>query len=440
MPTLIRMPEVAANATHAVLVAWSVDVGERVDAGDCVAEIETDKAMVDLEAPEGGTLARRLVDEGANVEVGAPVGILVAVGEQADDLDAWLAVQRGEAISVSVEANASGPVASISANAHVSTPTKTISADTNASTLTNNVGASAAAVQPVDEPARRERVFASPLARRVAHERGLDLVSLSERGSGPGGRIVRRDVERALAANDAKAPVAPAPAPETAHTVIPHTPMRRTIARRLTESKATIPHFYVTIECRMDALLALRAQINDAIAQRISINDLLIKAAACALRDVPEMNVSWTDDALHQYGDADVAVAVSTGAGLYTPVVRRAQDLTLSAISATMRTLVERAHAGLLTPADYQGGAFSLSNLGMYGVREFSAIINPPQTAILAVGATQKTPVVIDDALAIAQTMRCTLSADHRAIDGALAARWLDAFRHGIEHPAALLV
>jgi len=400
-------------------------VGERVAAGDCVAEIETDKAMVDLEAPDRGTLARRLVDEGANVEVGAPVGILVAAGEQADDLDAWLAAQRGG--SMSADANASTPMEPISVEAHASAPT-------------NNVAAPTLVAQSDDEPVSRERVFASPLARRVAHERGLDLASLGEPGSGPRGRIVRRDVERALAVNDAKASAARTPAPDIAHTVIPHTPMRRTIARRLTESKATIPHFYVAIECRMDAALALRAQINDAVAQRISINDLLIKAAACALRDVPEMNVSWTDDALHQYRDADVAVAVSTGAGLYTPVVRRAQDLTLSTISATMRTLVERAHAGLLTPADYQGGAFSISNLGMYGVREFSAIINPPQTAILAVGATQKTPVVIDDALAIAQTMRCTLSADHRAIDGALAARWLDAFRHGIEHPAALLV
>lgn len=406
MPTLIRMPEVAANATHAVLVAWSVGVGERVAAGDCVAEIETDKAMVDLEAPDGGTLARRLVEDGAKVEVGAPVGIIVAAGEPVDHLDAWMAAQTGGADDAPAPAG--------------------------------HAEAIAVDRQAESSATERERIFASPLARRVAHERGIDLASVSVPGSGPGGRIVRRDVERASTVGEAT--VNAISASGSAHIVIPHTPMRRTIARRLTESAATIPHFHVTIECRMDALFALRTQINDAIEQRISLNDLLIKAAACALRDVPEMNVSWTDDALHQYHDADVAVAVSTAGGLYTPIVRRAQALPLSAISTTVRGLVERARAGQLTPADYQGGTFGISNLGMYGVREFSAIINPPHAAILAVGAAQKTPVVVDDALAIAQTMRCTLSADHRAIDGALAARWLDAFRHAIEHPAAMLV
>ncbi|WP_454724517.1 MULTISPECIES: pyruvate dehydrogenase complex dihydrolipoamide acetyltransferase [Cupriavidus] len=418
MATLLRMPEVAANATHATLQAWTRNEGDAVAVGDCIAEIETDKAVVELNADAAGVLGRRLVAAGQEVEVGAPIGVLLANGETGVDVDALIAAAGG---APAAQAQAAAP----------------------------------AAVDTVDtaagEATQAARVFASPLARRLAAQRGLDLAALH--GSGPNGRIVKRDVEQAAAVPAPAAQVAiqaaaqpagvlpaTAQAPATAFTEIPHSNMRRTIARRLGESKSTIPHFYLTADCRMERLLALRAEINATAPRKISVNDFVVRAVAVALREVPAANVGWTDTAMRQYHQADIAVAVSTDAGLITPIVRAADQKPLSRISAEITDLAARARASQLRPEEYQGGSFSVSNLGMFGVSEFSAIINPPQAAILAVGATQAVPVVEDGALRVGQVMRCTLSVDHRAIDGALAAQWLAAFQRLLENPLTMLI
>ncbi|AOZ02479.1 pyruvate dehydrogenase complex dihydrolipoamide acetyltransferase [Cupriavidus sp. USMAHM13] len=430
MAILLRMPEVAANATHATLQAWTREEGETVAVGDCVAEIETDKAVVELNADAAGVLGRRLVAAGQEVEVGAPIGVLLVDGESAIDIDALIAAAGGGGAT---------PTAAAAAAAAEPTPA---------------TAPAAGAASPAAAPS--SRVFASPLARRLAARLGVDLAAL--RGSGPNGRVVKRDVEQA--AQGGRPPAAPAAAPaasasaavpaastsaaalpaDAAFTEVPHSNMRRTIARRLSESKATIPHFYLVADCRMEALLALRAQVNAGAARKISVNDFIVRAVAVALREVPEANVGWTDSAMRHYREADVAVAVSTGTGLITPIVRGADRKPLSVISAEIADLAARARAGQLRPEEYQGGSFSVSNLGMFGVSEFSAIINPPQAAILAVGATQAVPVVEDGELRPGQVMRCTLSADHRAIDGALAAQWLAAFKRLVENPLSMLI
>jgi pyruvate dehydrogenase E2 component (dihydrolipoamide acetyltransferase) len=292
-------------------------------------------------------------------------------------------------------------------------------------------------VTPVIEAHSSGRVFASPLARRLAAAKGLDLTSL--KGSGPNGRIVKRDVEVAPAANAAPVHVAP-PLSATDFDEIPHSSMRKTIARRLVESKATVPHFYLDVECRMEPLLALREQVNQTAPRKISINDFIVKAVAVALRQVPAMNVTWTDTALRRYHQADVCVAVSTDSGLITPVVRNADSKVLSQISADVAELAGRARDGRLRPEEYQGGSFTISNLGMFGVEQFSAIINPPHAAILAVGATQQKPVVENGELKVGSVLRCTLSVDHRAVDGALAAQWLAVFKGLMENPLGMLI
>ncbi|MFS8979929.1 pyruvate dehydrogenase complex dihydrolipoamide acetyltransferase [Cupriavidus necator] len=415
MAILLRMPEVAANATHATLQAWTRQEGDKIAVGDCIAEIETDKAMVELNADTAGTLGRMLARPGQEVEVGAPIGVLLVNGETHADIDALIA-SSGAIVVPGAQPPAQEPA----------------------------VPVEPLAAEPATAPAR---IFASPLARRLAAQCGLDLAKLT--GSGPNGRIVRRDVEAAQAPAAvpalATAPASgnPAPVQDAAaegFIEIPHSNMRRTIARRLAESKATIPHFYLSADCQVDRLLALRAEINAGAARKISVNDFVVRAVAVALREVPEANVAWTDTALRQFRTADIAVAVSTDTGLITPIVRAAERKPLSAISAEIAELAARARAGQLRPDEYQGGSFSVSNLGMHGVGEFSAIINPPQAAILAVGAAQAMPVVRDGKVEVAQVMRCTLSVDHRAIDGALAAKWLAAFRRLLENPLAMLV
>lgn len=416
MATLLRMPEVAANATHATLAAWSKKEGEPIAAGDCLAEVETDKAIVEISADSAGVMGQWLVPAGQEVEVGAPIAVLLAAGEAAADVQALL--------------QAAGAVATAPAAAA-------------ASAVPGTPAPAATTAQ-----ASGERLRASPLARRLAAQRGVDLSRLQ--GSGPGGRIVKIDVERAQAAAPAPAPAsapvaaAPAAAPAgsgaSAFTEVPHSSMRRTIARRLAESKSTIPHFYLTVECRMERLLALRTEINASASRKISVNDFIVRAVAVALREVPQANVGWTDTAMRQYAQADVAVAVSTDTGLITPIVRAADRKTLSQISAEIADLAARARAGQLRPEEYQGGSFSVSNLGMHGVGAFSAIINPPQAAILAVGASQQKPVVENGELKVGTVMACTLSVDHRAIDGALAAQWLAAFQRAIEAPLSMLI
>lgn len=428
MAKLIKMPEIAANATSAVIKAWTKKEGDAVKVGDVLAEIETDKALIEFDADEAGVLGKIIAPAGKDIEVGAPIAVLFAAGETNVDIDAVLAaagVASAPAPAVAVPL-AAIPEAAISGTA-VAVPAAGVPA---ASAADANGG----------------RIFASPLARRLAQDRGLDLRAL--RGSGPHGRIVKRDVEAAPAAPaqaSAGAPVAMAGAQVAtgvgSHYVeVPHSGMRRTIARRLTESKTSIPHFYLKADCRMDKLLALRAEINASAPRKISINDFIVKAVAAALRAMPDMNVSWTDAALRRYAQADISVAVSTEGGLITPVVRAAESKSLSTISAEVADLAARARSNALAPEEYQGGSFTISNLGMFGMKEFSAIINPPQAAILAVGATEQQAVVVDGALAVASVMTVTLSVDHRAIDGAVGAQWLALFKQYIENPLSILI
>jgi pyruvate dehydrogenase E2 component (dihydrolipoamide acetyltransferase) len=413
MAFLLRMPEVAANATHATLQAWTLEEGGHIAVGDCIAEIETDKAVVELNAESAGVLGRQLIRAGQEVEVGAPIGVVLLNGETAVDIDALIAAAGGTPTAQASEAPFAAPP-------------------------------SAPRATPVEAPGAR--IFVSPLARRLASQYGVALIGLS--GSGPNGRIVKRDIDREAASQrSALRPAAPnaltlpaaAPTP-VAYTEVPHSSMRSTIARRLSESKATIPHFYLRTDCRMERLLALRAEINAGAVRKISVNDFIVRAVAVALREVPGVNVGWTDTAMRQYHRADVAVAVSTDTGLITPIVQAADQKPLSVISAEIADLAARARASKLRPPEYQGGSFSVSNLGMFGVSEFSAIINPPQAAILAVGATQPVPVVEGGEIRPGQVMRCTLSVDHRAIDGALGAQWLAVFKRLIESPLSMLV
>lgn len=418
MATLLRMPEVAANATHATLAAWAKKEGDTVAIGDCIAEIETDKAVVELSADSAGVMGRQLANAGQEIEVGAPIGVLLAYGETSVNVDALMAAARTVTATVAI-AGATVP-ASVSNNA--------------------STAVQLADAVKVTQPAEGVgRIFASPLARRLSAQRGLNLATLQ--GSGPNGRIVKRDVESFAVVTVLTAPTPTVLAPTAVgYTEIPHSSIRRTIARRLSESKSTIPHFYLSVDCRMDRLLALRTEINASTPRKISVNDFIVRAVAVALRDVPAANVGWTDTAMRQFTQSDIAVAVSTDTGLITPIVRNADSKPVSVISAEIADLAARARAGQLRPEEYQGGSFSVSNLGMFGVSEFSAIINPPQAAILAVGATQQQPVVEDGVLKVGFVMRCTLSVDHRAIDGALAAQWLAAFKRVVETPLAMLV
>ena len=412
MATLICMPEVAANATQVTLQTWIKKVGEVVAVGDCLAEIETDKAIVEFNADRAGVMGPTLIQAGQEVEVGSPIGVLLDVGETSVNVSALLA-KTGD--------NASVPQLPNPSTSEPAAPPTLLSGSK---------------VTP------SHRVFVSPLARRLAKQRGIDLNTLI--GSGPNGRIVKRDIE-AGSAVVVSSPVMTQPStvsPSTLgdYTEVPHSGMRRTIARRLTESKSTIPHFYLSVDCRMDRLMSLRSEINTAMPRKISVNDFIVRAVAVALREVPQANVGWTENAMRQYTQADIAIAVSTDFGLITPIVRAADRKSLSMISQEIADLAERARASQLRPDEYQGGSFSVSNLGMFGVSEFSAIINPPQAAILAVGMTQQVPVVEDGAVKIASVMRCTLSVDHRAIDGALAAQWLAAFKRLLENPLSMLI
>ena len=412
MATLICMPEVAANATQVTLQTWIKKEGEVVAVGDCLAEIETDKAIVEFNADRAGVMGPMLIQAGQEVEVGSPIGVLLDVGETSVNVSALLA-KTGDNASVTQLPNPS--------TSEPAAPPTLLSGSK---------------VTP------SHRVFVSPLARRLAKQRGIDLNTLI--GSGPNGRIVKRDIE-AGSAVVVSSPVMAQPStvsPSTLgdYTEVPHSGMRRTIARRLTESKSTIPHFYLSVDCRMDRLMSMRSEINTAMPRKISVNDFIVRAVAVALREVPQANVGWTENAMRQYTQADIAIAVSTDFGLITPIVRAADRKSLSMISQEIADLAERARASQLRPDEYQGGSFSVSNLGMFGVSEFSAIINPPQAAILAVGMTQQVPVVEDGAVKIASVMRCTLSVDHRAIDGALAAQWLAAFKRLLENPLSMLI
>jgi pyruvate dehydrogenase E2 component (dihydrolipoamide acetyltransferase) len=443
MATVVRMPEVATGTGEAAIQSWLVAVGDTVAAGQPLAEIETEKAVVEYEAEAGGVLAAILLPEGTAGAVGDPIAVLAEAGESAEE-----AVR---AVGVDAAAEAAAPAA----------PEPETAPETDAPALPADVAAAAASespaaaspAEPVPAPADAGgRLFASPLVRRLARERGIDLARVP--GSGPRGRVVRRDLDALpaapAAASESPTPAASAPARPAAsaptegsggYEDVPHTGMRRAIARRLTESKTTVPHFYLVADCRVDALLALRESVNAQGGVRISVNDLVVKAVAWAMRDVPEANAIWTETATRRFDAVDLAVAVSVDGGLLTPVVRGVDRMPVSALSATIRELAGRAREGRLKQHELEGGSFSISNLGMYGTREFSAIINPPHAGILAVGAAEPRAVVdAEGALAVANVMTVTLSADHRVLDGALAARWLAAFVARIENPVSILV
>lgn len=426
MATVIRMPEIAAGTGVAAIQSWLVAVGDEVVAGQPIAEIETEKAVVEYEAEDSGVVAALLVSEGEATAVGSSIAVLGAPGESADEAIA----------AAGVPAPGAAPAGSPASDDE---PREAAASAAPAAQASGGPDDSAPTAAGDDNPAPAARIFATPLVRRLARERDLDLTSIV--GTGPNGRIVRRDIEN-LQAHPAKAqPTAAVTDGDPAYTDIPHTGMRRAIARRLTESKATVPHFYLVAHCRVDALLELRRQINTSDAVKVSVNDLVVKTVAATLREIPEANAIWTDEATRRFTSVDIAVAVSVEGGLLTPVVRGVDRMPLGELSATIRDLAERARAGRIKQHELEGGSFSVSNLGMYGTAEFSAILNPPHAGILAVGAAQKQPAVgADGAIEVATMMTVTLSADHRVLDGALAAQWLAAFQAKIENPVTVLV
>lgn len=443
MAAVIRMPALAAGATEAAVQSWLVAVGDRVEVGQEIVEIETEKAVVEYEADQGGVVAALLVDAGAAAAVGDPILVLAAEGQSAEDAVAEAGVAAPATRDAATPtASPSAPATESSEDGLLEPPPAVEPVAADSDTGANEVPAPQPEEKTGPEPPGR-RLFASPLVRRIARERGIDLTGLT--GSGPNGRIVRRDLDALPAAPDARpettTPAQPAAAQATPYTDIPHTGMRRAIARRLTESTTTVPHFFVSADCVVDEVLDLRARINERADVKISVNDFVLKAVAAAMLDVPEANAIWTDEATRRFTSVDIGVAVSIPGGLVTPVVRGVEGLTLSGISRTVRDLADRARAGRIKQPELEGGSFAVSNLGMYGTARFSAIINPPHSGILAVGAAEKRPVVgPDDRLTTATVMTVTLSADHRVLDGALAAQWLAAFTDRIQNPLSLLV
>lgn len=415
----MRMPEVAAGATEAILAAWNVAPGAAFAAGDLVVTVETDKAIVDVEADADGVLLRTLVEPGATVEVGGPIALLGAAGEQVDDVDRALAE-----LGVGT-AGAATSVAEVAQEPEAAAPPAA-------------VPPAAATSGVVAETADHDgRVFASPLARRLAREAGVPLAQLT--GSGPDGRIRRRDVETYVAHRPDAPTVAAYAVATDEFWDEPVSRMRAAIAARLTQSVQTAPHFYVRGSARVDRLLELRREINDAGGVKVSVNDLVVKAVAKAHTVVPDLNVIWTGEAVRHFAHVDVAVAVATEHGLVTPVVRGVDQMTVTELAAATQDLVLRAQEKRLQQSELEGGTVSVSNLGMLGTEEFSAIINPPQSSILAVGAARQEPVVVDGALSVATVLRVTLSVDHRPVDGATAARWMRSFVELLEHPARIL-
>ena len=413
-----------------------------VAAGDVLAEIETDKATMEVEAVDEGVLAKIVVPGGTEgVAVNAVIAVLADEGEDAAGVDV-------DALSTMPSP---APIAALSAAPSAAPASASEPTPAPAPAPPAPVAAPTPAPIPLPTPAPATRVFASPLARRLAGDAGIDLTAVA--GSGPRGRIVKKDVEAAIAAGPVPAAVAPAiaggPTPAPAgdlpgmpgYDAIPHSMMRKTIARRLTESKQTAPHFYLTVDCQIDELLDLRKKLNaNANDYKLSVNDLIIRAAALALKEVPEANASWLEDAVRMWHTVDISVAVAIEGGLITPIIRGAEGKGLKAISSEMKDLAERARIGKLAPEEYQGGTFSISNLGMFGIKEFSAVINPPQGAILAVGAGEPRPVVVDGAPAIGTVMTCTLSVDHRVVDGAVGAAFMQVFKGLIEEPLKMLL
>ncbi len=421
----ITMPALSPTMEEGKLAKWFVKEGDSVKAGDIIAEIETDKATMEYESIDDGIVGRLLVSEGQEaIKINAPIAVFLEAGEDKAALANFTPAAAPSVAVAKAMPVAPAPDAMPETKQHPSVPGQKPNA----------------------------RIIASPLAKRLAAQKGLDLARIT--GSGPHGRIIKRDLEGAqpVAAMAAVAPVVAKPAgnelalfAEGSYELVAHTAMRKTIARRLTESKSTIPHFYLTIDCDLDALLEMREQLNGRAPKgddgyKLSVNDFIIRASALALKRVPEAHASWTDAGLLRHKHADIGVAVSIDGGLITPIIRYADGKGLAEISNAMRDLAQRARARKLKPNEYEGGTFSISNLGMFGIREFSAVINPPHSMILAVGAGEQRPVVKNGALAIATLMSCTLSCDHRVVDGVLGAQFLNVFRGFIENPLTMLL
>jgi pyruvate dehydrogenase E2 component (dihydrolipoamide acetyltransferase) len=436
MSILVRMPEVLAGVKEAALAAWLVSPGTVVAIGQPIAEIETEKAVVEYESEVAGTVAGFLVELGTPITVGTPIAVLAEAGE---DLDDALKLEMGAGASTGGKESSGSAVLTADPGALVSTEAAPTTDEETSKTLTG------------------ARIFASPIVRRLVKERQLDISNII--GSGPGGRIVRRDLENletksttertevqpAVSADNAGDRVPAHTSPNEplasgAYVDTPVTPMRRAIARRLVESKSTIPHFYLVADCRVDELLVLRRSVNEKANVKVSLNDFVLKAVAAAFIEFPQANAVWRDDAIRRFDNVDIAVAVAIDDGLVTPVLRDVGARSLTSVSKSVQELATRGREGRLKQHELEGGSFSVSNLGMYGITEFSAIINPPHSGILSVGAVTERPVVVDGEIKVASVMTVTLSGDHRVLDGSLAAQWLSAFVRYIEDPLTLLI
>ncbi len=482
MATQILMPALSPTMEEGKLAKWLVKEGDEVHSGDILAEIETDKATMEFEAVDEGKIGKLLVPEGTEgVKVNQPIAILLGEDEKAGNGVDIPTVMQSIKDAVAAEAK---PVAKDSSSASAAPATPSPARDADASRSPSPPGGERGKPQsiplapkggegqgegvskPAHAPTRsstEHRVFASPLAKRLAQQAGIDIAALH--GSGPRGRVIKADVEDAkrtgVTAKPAQKPaeavaktdalgVAPLPDAKLfykpdSYEDIPHDSMRKAIARRLTSAKTLIPHFYLTIDCRVDELLAARARLNAQApkgegAYKLSVNDFVVKACALSLMRVPEVNASWTDTSILRHHHADIGVAVALDFGLITPIVFAAETKGLVAISAEVKSLAERARAKKLKPQEFEGGSFAISNLGMFGIKDFTAVINPPQAAILAVGASEARAVVRDGKIEAANIMTVTLSCDHRVIDGATGARFLQAFTLFIEDPAAMLL
>ena len=414
MPIEILMPALSPTMTEGNLTKWLKNEGDKLSPGDVIAEIETDKATMEVEAVDAGILAKILVPGGTeNVAVNQLIALVLEEGESMDAINNFIPkdkVTKAKTEEVKNDIQVASPAKDVTSNASC------------------------------------DRIIASPLAKRIASNESIDLSNIT--GTGPGGRIIKHDVMLAMSSpatvtttkTNKYLPSFGRVAEE--FTKIPNNNMRKTIAKRLSQSKQTVPHFYLNIECNINKLMDIRAQINDANdgSYKISVNDFVIKATAMALKLVPEANASWSDDAIHQYNNIDVSVAVAIDGGLITPIIRNAEQKSLAIISNEMKELAAKAKAGKLAPEEFQGGGFSISNLGMYGIKNFNAIINAPQSAILAVGASNKKPIVENDQIVIANIMEVTLSSDHRVVDGAVGAMFLKEFKRFIENPLTMLV
>ena len=472
MPTNILMPALSPTMTEGTLARWVKKEGDAVKAGDVIAEIETDKATMEVEAVDEGTIGKLLVQEGtAGVAVNAPIAVLLEEGEDASAIETAPKAEPSEKPEKKAARETSQRDTLHDDGKGKADAPKPPSPNPLPEGRGLEKAGNSLAARGEDRGERtvaHQRVFASPLARRIAAQKGVDLSGL--KGSGPHGRIVKADIEKA--ATDAKssssskgndaAPASLAPRGEgrgegaakgpnakqladaygMKYTEIPNNNIKKVVARRLLESKQTVPHFYLTVECNIDRLLKTRAEMN---AQadgkyKLSVNDFVIKAAANALKAYPAANVAWTDDAILQFEHADISVAVSTPNGLITPIVKAAETKGLVAISEAVKDMAKRARDGKLKPEEFQGGTFSVSNLGMYGVQEFGAIINPPQSCILAIGAGEEKPYADKGEIKIGNFMKCTLSVDHRSVDGAVGAEYLQIFKKYIENPMSMLL